>query len=338
MKICILAGGLSPERDVSLSSAALIANALIQKGHTVALIDLYLGIEGNVVWLDKADFSYQIPECEPDLELLKRNTGRDSEIGPGVLDACKNADCVFLALHGGIGENGKLQSVLECMGIRFTGSSSEACILAMDKDLSKRMIRFDGIATADWLTFDSCNIDREAILDKIGFPCVVKPLSCGSSVGVSLVYNESELDDALALGIKYESRILVEKFISGREFSVGILNDYALPPIEIRPKEGFYDYKNKYQAGSTEEICPAYLTAEQTEEIKNSALAVHRSLRLGSYSRCDFILNEKTGEFICLEANALPGMTPTSLLPQEAAAAGIDYITLCDTIAKASHK
>ena len=165
-------------------------------------------------------------------------------------------------------------------------------------------------------------------------PCVVKPCSCGSSVGISIVHDEGELEAALAEAKKYEDLILVEEKIPGREFSVGILDGKALPPIEIIPKSGFYDYKNKYQAGATEEICPAPLTDRETARVQGLAEEVARVLRLGTYCRIDFILHETEQEFYCLEANTLPGMTPNSLLPQEARAAGIDYDTLCQTIVR----
>ena len=167
----------------------------------------------------------------------------------------------------------------------------------------------------------------------VSYPCVVKPCSCGSSVGVSIVNNEEELKAALDFAKRYETKILIEDMICGREFSVGILNGKALPAIEIRPKDGFYDYERKYQSGLTDEICPAELSESDAKRLAETALKAHRALNLGSYSRIDFIREEKTGKFMCLEANTLPGMTPMSLLPQEAAAEGIDYDALCLAIA-----
>jgi D-alanine-D-alanine ligase len=214
------------------------------------------------------------------------------------------------------------------MGIPYTGSDFSACLTAMDKSLSKLLFRAAGVATADYTLIRSGEKPYA-----VSFPCVVKPCSCGSSVGVSIVENEEELYAALAFAEKYEGKILIEDKIEGREFSVGILNGKALPAIEIRPKEGFYDYERKYQSGLTEEICPAPLNTEEAARLADSALKAHRALGLGSYSRIDFIKDNKTGKFVCLEANTLPGMTPMSLLPQEAAAAGIDYDTLCEIIA-----
>jgi D-alanine-D-alanine ligase len=203
----------------------------------------------------------------------------------------------------------------------------------MDKSLSKLIFRAAGVATADFTVIRSGERPYA-----VSFPCVVKPCSCGSSVGVSIVENEKELNEALSLAEKYEGKILIEDKIEGREFSVGILNGKALPAIEIRPKEGFYDYERKYQSGLTEEICPAPLNTEEASRLADSALKAHRALGLGSYSRIDFIKDNKTGKFICLEANTLPGMTPMSLLPQEAAAAGISYDALCEMIATSAKK
>lgn len=346
LRIVVLSGGLSPERDVSLSSGALIANALLENGHEVLLLDLYLGRGLNdsaPQWEKRAEgqsFSYVVPAGEPDLTRLREQSGNgESLIGSGVLDWCRQADVVFLALHGSIGENGQIQSVFDTFGIRYTGTGYIGSLLAMDKDLSKQLMRAAGIPTADWICLDrSANMDgplsdiRDLSAD-IHFPCVIKPCSCGSSVGVAMADSPAELQTALTAAWLYEERVLVEDRIRGREFSVGILDGVALPVIEIIPKAGFYDYQNKYQAGLTDEICPADLAHAQTRAMQAAALAVHRTLRLGFYSRIDFILDE-TGTPYCLEANTLPGMTPTSLLPQEALAAGITYTELCERIAR----
>lgn len=338
MKIVVLAGGLSPERDVSLSSGALISNALIENGHDVMLLDLYIG-ENNediepVYRNNKSDFrySYTVSEQEPDLDKIKSSVKNDyGMIGNGVIGLCKQADMVFLALHGAAGENGQLQAVFDLNEIKYTGTGYAGSLLAMDKDLSKRMMRDNGILTADWKYIDITNNDN---LDDVKFPCVVKPCSCGSSVGVTIVENETQLNTAIDSARKYENFVVIEDKIDGREFSVGILDGKALPPIEIRPLNGFYDYKNKYQSGMTEEICPAEISDDVCSLLQESALKVHRALRLGFYSRVDFILDESNNAY-CLEANTLPGMTPTSLLPQEAAAVGITYNELCDIIAAA---
>jgi D-alanine-D-alanine ligase len=250
------------------------------------------------------------------------------------------ADVAFLALHGDMGENGQLQATLDVFDVTYTGSGYIGSLLAMNKDIAKKLMRESGILTPDWINFN--DFGNQAKIDeaisKIGFHCIVKPCSCGSSVGVSIVNDREQLCSALTLAEKYESSILVESFVHGREFSVGILGDKALPPIEIIPKSGFDDYKNKYQSGMTEEICPAELTTEQDRILRECALRSHRCLGLGSYSRIDFILDSESGDFVFLEANALPGMTPTSLLPQEARADGIEYGQLCEIIAESAKK
>lgn len=205
----------------------------------------------------------------------------------------------------------------------------------MDKNISKIIFRAENIPTADWIYTDTKNTGKDIL--KLGFPCVLKPCSCGSSVGVSMINNISELQGALIDAEKFDEKIIIERKIDGREFSVGILNDKALPPVEIRPKgKGFYDFTKKYQSGCTEEICPAPLSKEQNERLCGLALKAHRALGLSTYSRIDFMLDNKTGEFFILEANTLPGMTPLSLLPIEAKAAGISYKELCETIALAA--
>ncbi len=337
MKIVVLAGGYSPERDVSLSSGSLIANSLMRSGHEVLLVDAFLGLDfpADTV-LDtlfrragQGEYSYTIPEIAPDMEALKKKAYRGSLVGKNVLKLCHHADIVFMALHGAMGENGQMQAILEAENIRFTGSTHVGCVLAMDKDITKKLLKAADIPTADWVTVD---LKKDTLPEKANLPCVVKPCSCGSSVGISIVHTEEEYKIALEEAKKYEDLILIEDKISGREFSVGVLDGKALPPIEIIPKTGFYDYKNKYQAGATEEICPALLTVEETQTVGDLAVKVAETLRLGSYCRIDFILEKSSGVFYCLEANTLPGMTPNSLLPQEARAAGMDYDTLCQTI------
>ncbi len=337
MKIVVLAGGLSPEREVSLSSGSLIANSLMRSGYEVALVDVYLGLGEEIrsAFRTEGEFRHVITDIEPDLEQLKAKSGNgDALIGPGVIDVCKQADLVFVALHGGMGENGQLQATLDTFGIKYTGSGYIGCLLAMDKGITKELLRHAGLPTPPGVTVRVSDPQAaETIMRQIGVPCVVKPSSCGSSVGVSMVDTEEELKQALIDAARWEDSVLVEERIVGREFSVGILDGASLPPIEIIPKAGFYDYRNKYQSGMTEEICPADLNKEQNDALGKAAVAVHQVLRLGGYSRIDFILSEKDGKFYCLEANALPGMTPTSLLPQEAAVKGIDYDTLCKKIA-----
>jgi D-alanine-D-alanine ligase len=208
----------------------------------------------------------------------------------------------------------------------------------MDKDIAKRILASYGIRTPMGLTLDlASGIDLDAVIDEIGFPMVVKPCSGGSSVGISMVNSREELVLAVETARKYEPVMLVEKRIVGREFTVGVLDGRVLPPVEIIPKSGFYDYKNKYQAGFTEEVCPAEISREDNEALGEITLRAFAALHLRDYARFDYIRDEE-GRFWCLEANTLPGMTPTSLLPQEAAAVGIDYGTLCVKIAELALK
>lgn len=320
MNIIVLAGGLSPEREVSLVSGSQIAKALIETGHRVCLMDLYFGIDdiNNVVFSDDAGLvkKYTINKTVP------KNIKSNDAIGKNVIAACHLADAVYLALHGDIGENGKLQALLSLNNIKYTGSDYDGCHLSMDKNISKLIAMHSGIKTGKWCINE---LDRE-----LDFPCVVKPVSCGSSVGVNIADNMSELYKALSAAKKYDSDIMIEEYISGREFSVGILDNRPLPPIEIVVKSGFYDYNNKYQ-GTTKEICPADISFQLTEILQSTALKIHNLLRLKYYSRIDFIVDSRNDIYF-LEANSLPGMTPTSLLPQEAAAVGISYNELCNKI------
>lgn len=340
MKIIVLAGGYSPERDVSLSSGSLIANALSQNGHKILLLDVYMGIDPlpkdpDTLFCASAEYTHTVTESVPDLNALKAASGNgEALIGKNVIELCRRADLVFLALHGSMGENGQLQATLDNYGIRYTGSGYIGSLLAMDKDLSKKLLRDAGIPTPNWVSVNANGANEEALIETIGLPCVVKPASCGSSVGVSMVETREELTQALRNAAAWDGRVLVEQKITGRELTVGILDGTALPPVEIIPKEGFYDYKNKYQ-GTTEEICPAPIP----DNIRDQAYALTKrgfeALRLYGYARFDYLLDGE-GQLWCLEANTLPGMTPTSLLPQAAAAAGIGYRELCEKIIEVS--
>lgn len=339
MKIVVLAGGYSPERDVSLSSGCLIANELMDRGHQVLLLDLYLGIK-NADTFDSAytqtnrdKYTFQVPEHEPDLDELKMRANQGERlIGDNILAICKDADITFLALHGSMGENGQLQAVLDLYGVTYTGTGYAGSLLAMDKAVSKELLEYHGYRTPGWVHVTTlAHVAEQLQQAGISCPCVVKPCGCGSSVGVTMVDSMEALDGAVAAAKVYGQSLIVEEKITGREFSVGILNGEALPVIEIKPKQGFYDYKNKYQSDLTEEICPAVLSCQETEALQKLALGVHEALQLGDYSRVDF-MQDKNGDFYCLEANTLPGMTPTSLLPQEAKAAGISYGDLCEQI------
>lgn len=336
MKITVLMGGLSPERNVSLSSGSLIAAALRERGHRVLAIDLYEGLKPS----DRIEFTSEqseritVSDAFPELEaLVAANGGRTDAVGPRVIEACRAADCVFLALHGSTGENGQLQAMLDAYGIRYTGSGYIGSMLAMDKDIAKKLMRAEGILTPNWVRVDTDGtVDTKKIIGITGLPAVVKPCSCGSSVGVYMVDGEAELAEALKKASRYEKYVMVESRIEGRELTCAYFDGNALPPVEIIPKKGFYDYANKYSANATEEICPAPVGEEVTRKLYEAAEKGFNALRLRGYARFDYIL-DASGKIWCLEANTLPGMTPTSLLPQEAAAVGMEYGELCEKIA-----
>ena len=344
MKIAVLSGGLSPERNVSLTSGSLIANALSAKGHKVALLDVYKNVQTadiEALFCENTKYVFSVEEAQPDLEaVIAENGGRRINIGDGVLDVCRAADVVFLALHGAMGENGQLQATLDNYGIhRYTGSDYVGSLLAMDKDIAKKMLRSADVLTADWIMLKKSDADSvERAESEIGYPCVIKPNSCGSSVGVSIVRSKEELCEALSVAFEWEDMIMCEKLVSGREMTVGILDGEVLPAIEIIPTEGFYDYKNKYQAGKTVELCPAPITDEQYAEMADATRRGFDALRLGTYARFDYIISGEDGRAYCLEANTLPGMTPTSLLPQMAAAVGIGYTELCERLCELAMK
>ena len=336
MKITVLAGGLSHEREVSLSSGSLIAGALVRKGHEVCLVDLYTGKapDGSAPRFTRDPIEpYTVSRSIPDLEALKAATGRgECRIGEGVLTLCEEADAVFIALHGDVGENGQLQALLDMACIPYTGSGYAGSLLAMDKDLTKQLLTRAGVPTAPWVYCDlteGVESAADRIEAEVGYPVVVKPCSGGSSVGVSMPENRAELTDAIEKAAAYETALLAERRITGRELTVSIMDGKVLPAVEIIPLTGFYDYENKYQAGLTTEICPAPLTKEETAALETATRKGFEALRLRGYARFDFILDE-SGTPWCLEANTLPGMTPTSLLPQAAAAMGIGYDELCE--------
>lgn len=324
MNITVLCGGCSPEREVSLASGRLVAQALKGRGHHVRLLDLALDITDGT----------QHPDPTKVLDTQGFSPNEQRHVGRGVLEACARSDVTFLALHGGIGEDGHLQAALDCLGIRYTGSGFAGSLLAMDKELSKRLLDRDGIPTAPWCCVrpdDDPDTIARCVLRRVGLPCVVKPCSGGSSIGVSVAEDEDSLLRVVGSARGRERQLMIERRLLGRELSVGILGRQPLPPVEILPREGFYDYRNKYLPGRTREICPADLTPAELARLNDCALRAFDCLRLDGYARGDFIL-DADGVPWCLEFNTLPGMTPTSLLPMEAAAVGIDPGELCERI------
>ena len=339
MKIAVVCGGLSNERDVSLSGGVGIARALRGIGHQVALVDLFLGCTEDIEDLDSIftlseenGGSFAVGEDAPDLDAVRAMRPGQGLVGPHVLDICRAADIAFLALHGDEGENGKLQAYFDINGVRYTGSGYLGSALAMNKALSKILLRQAGVPVAESVT-----IRRGQTVPMPELPCVVKPCSGGSSVGTTIVRSPAEDQAALERAFRYEDNVMAERFIAGRELTVGVLDGRAMPVTEIIPKSGFYDYKNKYQPGMTDEPCPAPITAEQTAAIQDLAVRVYKTLGLQAYGRVDFIMGQD-GVFYCLEANTLPGMTPTSLIPRMGRAMGMDYGALCQALIDASMK
>jgi D-alanine-D-alanine ligase len=338
MNVVVLAGGTSTERDVSLISGSMIYKALKKNGHRAILIDVYLGYEGDTEEIFEKDIDWTaqigaIAEKNPDLEKIKalRPDGDKNFFGPNVLSFCQSADAVFMALHGANGEDGKIQACFELLGIPFTGTDYVSSAMAMDKGITKDIFKAWDIPTPKGIRLKK----GESETQRVPFPCIVKACCGGSSVGVCVAHDEEEYSKAKDEAFRYDDEVVIEQYISGREFSVGVMNGKALPIIEIAPKSGFYDYKNKYQAGSTVETCPAKLTATKTSEMQAVAEKVFKALRLKNYARMDFMMDADE-RLYCLEANTLPGMTPTSLLPQEAAAVGMSFEELCEEILRSA--
>ena len=329
MKIAVLFGGTSEERDVSIASAAQVIPALRGLGHDVIAIDTATGrLPANVEQKMLASGVAPVPPSATSLSNMRESaltlTTNASDI--------KDVDVVFLALHGGAGEDGRVQAVLDLAGLAYTGSNHIASATAMDKDLSKRLFRAAGVPTADWLMAPVLAHD---VTEALGWPVVVKPNKQGSTVGLSIVRRPEELAPALALADKFDNEVMVERFVPGRELTVGILDGEALPVGEIITRGEVFDYEAKYQKGAAREVFPAELAADAAAKIQSFALRAHAALKLGVYSRIDFRM-DPDGSFWCLEANSLPGMTANSLLPQAARAAGIDFPKLVERICRSA--
>jgi D-alanine-D-alanine ligase len=323
LRIAVLMGGTSSERDVSLASGIRITGALRKQGHEVVAVDTVAGV------LSAADEQKLlaggvVKTAPPDTKALVRMNSAMQ----GTLKALPQADVLFLALHGGQGEDGTLQALLDLTGVPYTGSGHMASALAMDKDLSKHLFRAAGVSTPDWLMAPTT---VEEVRTALGFPVIVKPSKQGSTVGLSIVKKPEELQPAIDEAFVHDDEVMIEQFIAGRELTVGILGDVALPVGEIIAKHEIYDYECKYTPGMAVEEFPARLTDEETRTVQTQAKRAFDALKLRGYARIDFRM-ATDGKFYCLEANTLPGMTQTSLIPQAAAAAGISFPELCDRI------
>ncbi len=328
MRIAVLTGGTSSERDVALATGLQVVGALRSRGHEVRTVDLaagYVPPEHEAALLPSG-----VGREPPPLGQLKELERGLLSAGLGEIPAVREAEVVFLALHGGQGEDGTVQAVLDVIGVPYTGSGHLASALAMDKDLAKRVLRDNGVKVPAWLMAPVTARDVEG---GIGFPCVVKPSREGSSVGLSLVRRAADLASAIALAERYDREVMIERFVGGRELTVGVLGDRALPVGEIVPKHEMFDYECKYTDGMAEEIFPAKIDATLAAHAQEAALRAHRALKLGGYSRIDFRLGAD-GDIFCLEANTLPGMTANSLIPKAARAAGISFPDLCEAICR----
>lgn len=309
LKVAVLFGGSSEERDVSIASGAQVIQALRSAGHQVLAVDTASGLLGAEE--ERRLLASKVKEVPPDSDSLAIiRSGKQSLLSAGEL---AGVDVFFLALHGGTGEDGTLQALLDAGGFAYTGSGHLASAMAMDKDVAKRLFLAAGVETASWLMAPA---SEEAVREQLGFPLVVKPNSQGSTVGLSIVHSQAELQPAIELAGRYGDEVMLERFVAGREVTVGVLDDQALPVGEILlGGQEVFDYEHKYQAGAVREVFPADLPPAIAAEAQRLALKVHRALKLSGYSRTDFRLDEQ-GRLWCLEVNTLPGMTATSLLPQ----------------------
>ena len=299
----MLMGGMSTEREISLKTGAAVAGGLEGAGHTVSVYDL---------------------SPEPGHGV------RDLVVSGGLAEC----DVVFLALHGGEGEDGRIQALLDLMGKPYTGSGVLASALCMDKTLSKILFERHGIPTAPWFEISAREAPEAAparIASIGGFPTVVKPVDQGSSVGITIVRDEGGLTGGIALAERYSSRLIFERYIPGRELSVAIVGDEVFPVIEIVPEDGFYDYERKYTKGKSSYHCPAEIDVELSRRISGQSLAAFRGLGCEGFARVDLRLGED-GDPYFLEINTIPGMTETSLVPMGAAVSGYSFSELVDRI------
>jgi D-alanine-D-alanine ligase len=328
MRVAVLFGGTSAERDVSVASGAQVVKALRQAGHQVAAIDTARGTLGPAEEqrLLTAGVS-PVPPGDDELATIRAGTS-GSLLGGADL---REIDVVFLVLHGGTGEDGTIQALLDLTGIPYVGSGHQASATAMDKDVSKRLFRAAGIPTPDWLMAPA---DAARVEAELGFPVVVKPNKQGSTVGLTVVKEAAAIDAAVTEAFRHDDEVMLERFVPGRELTCGILGGQALAVGEIVPRRGeIFDYESKYQHGGADEIFPADLTEAQTRTVRELSLSAHQALKLEGFSRVDFRMDPEGGLW-CLEVNTLPGMTATSLLPQSAAAAGIPFPELCERICR----
>lgn len=300
LRIALLAGGRSGEREVSLMGAAGFEKALNPE-------------------------KFEILKYDPLTDLGKIAADKDQ------------IDFAFILLHGLWGEDGTVQGYLDLLDIPYQGSGVLGSALAMDKNLAKELYKLQGLPVADWRVIErSTDFSVDELTSQLGLPLVVKPVADGSSLGMTIAKDAGELKDGINKGLEHGGRVLVERFVRGRELTVGVLGNedvVALPLVEIIPGDefDFFDYQAKYEPGATTEICPAEVSGEVTEKAQKYGVAAHRALQLRGYSRTDMILSDD-GELYLLETNTIPGMTPTSLFPQAAAAHGLDFSAMLEKL------
>ncbi|MEQ1692634.1 MAG: D-alanine--D-alanine ligase [Gemmatimonas sp.] len=331
MNITVLLGGVSAERDVSLSSGLRIAVGLRERGHAVTCLDPAEGVLSRET--EARLLASGVGSAPPSLEALAGLGSASLSPTLAMRPEVTGADCVFIALHGGQGEDGTVQALLDMAGVRYTGSGHLASALAMDKHLTKVLLRAAGVATANWLMAPPAGtgtVDPDEVGRHLDWPVVVKPSKQGSTVGLSIVRAPNELQPAITEAFRYDDEVMIERFVPGRELTVGILGDQVFPTIEIKPMKELYDYECKYTPGMAEEFV-AELSPETQSKLADQARRSFSALKLRGYARIDFRL-DPSGQPWCLEANTLPGMTPTSLIPQAAAAAGVLFPELCERI------
>ena len=325
MKIAVLFGGQSSERDVSISSASQVYKALKEKGHDVIAIDTAMGLIGPE---DEAAFlSNTIKPLPPDISSLHMmKNGLLPLIQSGVLE---KQDVCFLALHGGNGENGMMQGFLDIMGIPYTGPDHTSSACCMDKDVTKALFLRHNVPTPKWRMMP---ITAEKAVAELGLPLVVKPNKEGSTVGLTVVKDIKDFDKAVKTAYTYDTEVMLEQFIPGREFTVGVLDGQALAAGEIIPKlSEIFDYQSKYMPGGSEEIFPAPISQDLSDRMRQMALDAAKAAKIDSYCRVDFRLTQDNQLYV-LEINTLPGMTSASLLPKSAKAVGISFSQLCEKI------
>lgn len=339
MNIVVLAGGTSTERDVSIVTSRMVCESLRRNGHCANMIDVFMG---SGKYKHSSEFFQEKNDLGKLAESMKKESAEIGKLleerkrigggffGPGVLDLCKAADIVYIGLHGANGEDGKVQAAFDLLGIKYTGTGYLSSAISMSKELTKKVLVTEGVPMPKGIS-----LKKGHKMEYVPYPCIVKPCCGGSSVGVSIANNENEFKKAVEEAFQYEDHILVEEYVKGREFSVAVIDGSALPVIEIEPLEGFYDYKNKYSAGATKETCPADLPEEIADRMQRWAEKACEAAGIETYARVDMLLNEED-EIFCLEINTLPGMTDTSLIPQEAAVIGMSYDALTEKIIEIS--